>query len=72
MQDLIHIYAFMKFQYNENLKIYWSVYMSVFICIYVKLHVTWVPCHHGMAHPKVADGGDALQFWRVAVNILNM
>jgi hypothetical protein len=20
-------------------------------------HVKWVPCHHNMAHPKVADGG---------------
>jgi hypothetical protein len=35
------------------------------------LHVKWVPCHHGMAHPQVADGGDGLQIWRVAVNILN-
>jgi hypothetical protein len=24
-----------------------------------------------MARPRVADGGDALQFWRVAANILN-
>jgi hypothetical protein len=24
-----------------------------------------------MAHPQVADGGDNLQIWRVAVNILN-
>jgi hypothetical protein len=24
-----------------------------------------------MARPEVGDGGDALQFWRVAVNILN-
>jgi hypothetical protein len=24
-----------------------------------------------MARPQVADGGDALQFWRVAANILN-
>jgi hypothetical protein len=23
-----------------------------------------------MAHPQVADGGDALQIWRVATNIL--
>jgi hypothetical protein len=29
-------------------------------------HVRWVSCHHGMACPQVADGGDALQFWRVA------
>jgi hypothetical protein len=34
-------------------------------------HVWWVPCHHGMARPQVADGGDALQVWRVAANILN-
>jgi hypothetical protein len=31
----------------------------------------WVPCHHGMAHPQVADGGEGLQIWRVAANILN-
>jgi hypothetical protein len=31
----------------------------------------WDPCHHGRARSQVADGGDALQFWRVAVNILN-
>jgi hypothetical protein len=30
-----------------------------------------VPCHHGMARPQVADGGDALQVWRIAANILN-
>jgi hypothetical protein len=33
--------------------------------------VRWVPCHHGMACPQVADGGDALQLWREAANILN-
>jgi hypothetical protein len=40
-------------------------------CIIIKVHVKWVPCHHGMARPQVADGGDALQFWREAANILN-
>jgi hypothetical protein len=35
------------------------------------MHVRWVPCHHGMARPQVADGGDGLQIWRVAANILN-
>jgi hypothetical protein len=34
-------------------------------------HVVWVPCHHGMARPLVADGGDGLQLWRVAANILD-
>jgi hypothetical protein len=31
----------------------------------------WVPCHHDMARPHVADGGDGLQILRVAANILN-
>jgi hypothetical protein len=34
-------------------------------------HVRWVTCHHGMARPQVADGGEGLQIWRVAANILN-
>jgi hypothetical protein len=34
-------------------------------------HVRWVYCHNGMARPQVADGGDGLQTWRVAANILN-
>jgi len=29
------------------------------------------PCHHGTTYPQVADGGDSLQIWRVAMNILN-
>jgi len=29
------------------------------------------PCHNGMARPRVADGGDDLQIWRVAANKLN-
>jgi len=27
--------------------------------------------HHGMPCHQVVDGGDSLQMWRVAVNILN-
>jgi hypothetical protein len=34
-------------------------------------HVRWVPCHHAMAPAQVADGGDSLQFWKVAANMLN-
>jgi hypothetical protein len=37
----------------------------------IKIHVVWVPCHHGMARPQVADEGDAFQFLRTAANILN-
>jgi hypothetical protein len=31
----------------------------------------WFPCPHGMARPQVSDGGDFLQIFRVAANILN-
>jgi hypothetical protein len=33
--------------------------------------VRCVSCHHGMARPQVADGGDGLQIYRAAANILN-
>jgi hypothetical protein len=43
-----------------------------FILYYIITYpVKWVPCHHGMARPKVADGGDGLHISRVAANILN-
>lgn len=29
------------------------------------------PSHHGMVHPRIADGGDTLQVWRVAANVWN-
>jgi hypothetical protein len=29
------------------------------------------PFQHGIARPRVADGGDGLQIWRVAANMLN-
>jgi hypothetical protein len=40
-----------------------------FICHII--HVKWVHCHHSMVRPRVADRGDGLQIWRVAVNMLN-
>jgi hypothetical protein len=39
--------------------------------VFVLAHVCLFPCHHGMARPQVAEGGDGLQIWRVAENILN-
>jgi len=36
-----------------------------------RTHVWWVPCHHVMALPQVADGGEGLQVWRVVANIFN-
>jgi hypothetical protein len=35
------------------------------------IHVKWVPCHHDMVQPQVADERDGLQISRVAENILN-
>jgi hypothetical protein len=29
------------------------------------------PCHHGFAHPRIADGEDGLHMWREAANTLN-
>jgi hypothetical protein len=37
----------------------------------VTSRVRWVPCQHGKARPQVAEGGDGLQIWREAANILN-
>jgi len=34
-------------------------------CIYVG------SCHRSKARPQVADGGDGLQIWRAAANVLN-
>jgi hypothetical protein len=34
-------------------------------------HIRWAPCHHGMARPQVADGGDGLQMCKIAANTLN-
>jgi hypothetical protein len=45
------------------------VMMMMMIQFYWKCYVG--PCHHGMGRPRVADGGDGLQIWRVAVNVLN-
>jgi hypothetical protein len=60
----------MQKQFKDSFKTYYSQHENK-----LKLcsdgHVGWVPCHHGMARPQVADRGDALQFWRAAANILN-
>jgi hypothetical protein len=33
--------------------------------------VRWVTCRHGLARTQVEGGGDGLQVWKVAENILN-
>jgi hypothetical protein len=37
---------------------------------FLQIHVTWVPCHHGVERSQVADGRDGLQACRAATNIL--
>jgi hypothetical protein len=32
--------------------------------------VNMVPCHHGMARPQVADGGDSRKERKIAVKVL--
>jgi hypothetical protein len=49
----------------------WKTKLQFYPIYYTLSHDRWVPCHHGMVHPQVADGGDSLQFWRVAANMLN-
>jgi hypothetical protein len=46
--------------------------MKTLVLVFIGMTMfKWVPCHHGMARPQVADGGEGLQIWRVASNILN-
>jgi hypothetical protein len=33
-------------------------------------YVAWVPCRHGLARPRVPDGREGLQIWRVAANLI--
>jgi hypothetical protein len=62
----------------ELCKIFLCVYSSVRVCLVlfysifnVLYQLGWSPCHHSVAHPRVADGRDDLQLWRLAANILN-
>jgi hypothetical protein len=73
-QKIFIIYIYGLHHYKGKLSkfsfeyITFSIYFNVGFLAYV---YAWVPCHHGMARPQVADGGNSLQFWRVAANILN-
>jgi len=40
-------------------------------CHFIRYSHYVCPCHHDMARPRVADGGDGLQIWRVVANVLN-
>jgi hypothetical protein len=45
--------------------------VSFYIFFNLFYSVRRVPCDHSSARPRVADGGDGLQTWRVSANILN-
>jgi hypothetical protein len=32
----------------------------IFLCLFLPVHVRWVPCHHSMVHPQVVDGADGI------------
>jgi hypothetical protein len=49
----------------------WARCIEFFFLIEACYHVRRVPCHHGMARPQVADGGEALQVWGIAAHIFN-
>jgi hypothetical protein len=42
---------------------------SIIYCSPALGHVRWVPSHHGLEPPKIADGEDSLPIWSVAANI---
>jgi hypothetical protein len=69
--DQVHIHTK---QHVKLRLIYFNLHLSrrkIMDHMGVRLHVNWFHCHHGMARPQVADRGDCLQIWRVAVNMLN-
>jgi hypothetical protein len=66
---MLLFYILQKILFQQNERIFENLHYEVAL---VSLsHVRWVPYHHGMARPKVADGGESLQIWRVAANMLN-
>jgi len=46
--------------YQPNLKEE-NMFAMFFLTLYVGT------CHHDMTHPRVADGGDSIHIWTVAV-----
>jgi hypothetical protein len=53
----------------KKLTVAWPV--KKFLTLYKTCHVKWVPSHHGMACPQVANGGNGLKILIVAANIMN-
>jgi hypothetical protein len=63
-------YTYLTNAFFTTFNISWNFIFYLLQCT-PKPHIKWVPCHHGMARPQVVDGGDGLQIWRVAANVLN-
>jgi len=57
---------------GKVLRLFMLIQTMALLASVLPVHVRWVNCHHGMARPQVADGGEGLQIWKVAANILNM
>jgi hypothetical protein len=48
------------------------IYICIYICIYtISIYIMGFPLSPGVARRQIANGGDGLQIWRVAANILN-
>jgi len=67
---MLLIYSFCHFHFLTCTHKVLGAYTEAFWKLCDILHVKWVLCHHGIMHPQVADGGDDLQIWNIAMNIL--
>jgi hypothetical protein len=62
----------MYFSFFSNVcDVFGSLYFLDSITITVSVQCFVHPCHHGMARPRVADGGYDSHIWMMAANILN-
>jgi hypothetical protein len=64
----VHLHAFLISALDGG---EWSASMMMMMTIVITVNIRWVPCHHGMAPSQVVDGGEGLQTWRLAANMLN-
>jgi hypothetical protein len=55
---------------SRILSVLYYICIMYYVCMCASLHVSWIPCHHDMAHTQVADGGDGLQMRIYGINSL--
>jgi len=58
-------------EFSVILYMLYHIWKNSILLFYVSCFHVMCVRHHGMVRPRVADGGDRLQLWRVAENILN-